>query len=57
MICSVLLSQWTVEKLNPSSANASDFANAVSGKGLSFVKKALSDLYDAMLPFIKAIHF
>ena len=30
----LLLSLWTVERLNPSSAYARDFANAVSGKVL-----------------------
>ena len=29
------LSSWIVERSNPSRADASDFANALSGKGLS----------------------
>ena len=34
-IFSLLLGLWTVERSNPSNAYANDFANAVSGEGLS----------------------
>ena len=41
--CCVVCEQlWTVEKSNPSGAHARDFANAVSGKGLSKVLQKLS---------------
>ena len=47
----LLLSLWTVENSNPSSAYASDFVNAVSGKGLSWVPQKtcnLGSVLDAM---------
>ena len=36
-IIDILLSSWTEERLNPFSAYARDFSNAVNGKGLSYV--------------------